>query len=333
MISRVFCNTSDAAKAAGEFSKGPAHFTSDETKQWWAKVLAHWPIVPVTRFAEGKLANGRPASEVDVNDLVSVTEFGSEPCAQGFVYNAGYQKQPTVRCGAAQAGDEIGFQLYWPADVTGKDKFYVERDVPYGIAWWNTATKSWDDIVDPTMTTQPSTMLTVPGKAKPQHLAAVRFKAPQPGAYRFQVGRGGNLATLMDLGWNAATDTHSAGHSFTFDGNGEGLTQRPTFIYIPEATRTLDLEVWDSAGNKFVTLYKALPPSKNSLSRKVDIGKRQTHRIELKPEETGTIAELSGNGFAFPYLYSVPTLWAKSPAQLLIPRAVAEADGLTIRKR
>jgi hypothetical protein len=333
MISRVFCNTSDAAKAAGEFSKGPAHFRAEETKQWWPKVLSHWPIVPVTRFAKGTLANGRAAAEVDVNDLVSVTEFGTEPCAQGLVYNAGYQKQPTVRCAAAQAGDEIGFQLYWPADVTGKDKFYVERDVPYGIERWNTATNSWDDIVDPTMTTQPSTRVTVPGKPKPQHLAAVRFKAPLPGTYRFQVGRGGNLATLIDLGWDPASDKHTGGHSFTFDGNSEGLTQRPTFIYIPKGTRTLDLEVWDSAGHKFVTLYKSLPPGKSGLSRKVDIGKRQTHRIELKPEETGAIAELSGNGFAFPYLYSVPMLWAKSPGQLLVPRAIAEADGLTIRSR
>jgi hypothetical protein len=269
---------------------------------------------------------------VDVNDLVAVEEFGTEACPQGFVYNAGYQKQPTVRCVAERAGEELGFQLYWPADVTGKDKFYVERDVAYGIAWWNAGTRTWDDIVDPTMTTQPSTMMTVPGKPKPQHVAAVRFKAPQPGTYRFQVGRGGNLGTLIDLGWNPADDTHTGGHSFTFDGNQEGLTQRPTYIYIPRGTRSLDLEVWDPAGNKFVTLHKSLPPHRGGISRKVDIGKRQTHRIELKPEETGTIAELSGNGFAFPYLYSVPMLWAKSPGQLLVPRAIAEADGLTVKK-
>jgi len=321
MISRVFFNTSDAAKAAGEFSQGPAHFTTDETAVWWPKVLAHWPIVPVTPFA----------NDVDVNDLVAVKEFGDAPCPQGFVYNAAYQKQATVRCVAAQAGDEIGFKLYWPADVTGKDHFYVARDVAYGIEWWNTKTKAWDELVDPTMTVQPSTEINLPGKRKEHHLAAVRYRAPQSGTYRFLIGRGGNLSTLTDLGWNPANDTHTGGHSFTLDGNSEGLTQRPTFIYIPKGTRSLDLEVWDSAGNKAVTLYKSLPPTRANISRKVDVSKRQTHCIKLKPEETGTIAELSGNGFAFPYLYSVPMLWAKSPGQLLVPRAVAKADGLTIR--
>jgi len=32
----------------------------------------------------------------------------------------------------------------------------------------------------------------------------------------------------------------------------------------------------------------------------------------------------------FPYLYSVPMLWAKSPPALLVPRKIAESDGLTI---
>lgn len=330
MISRVFLNTSDAAKAAGDFSKGPAHFTAAETAIWWPKVLAHWPVVPVTQFSEARLANGKPTREVDLNDLVAVKEFGDAPCPQGFLYNAAYQKQATVRSVARQAGDEIGFQLYWPADPTGKDHFYVARDVAYGIEWWNPKTKTWADLVDQTITVQPSTEINLPGKRKEHHLAAVRYKAPQPGTYRFLIGRGGNLSTLTDLGWNPIDDTHTSGHPFTFDGNSEGLTQRPTYIYIPKGTRSLDLEIWDSAGNKSVTLYKSLPPSRNGFSRKVDISKRQTHRIKLEAEETGTIAELSGNGFAFPYLYSVPMLWAKSPGQLVVPRAVAEADGLTI---
>jgi hypothetical protein len=51
-----------------------------------------------------------------------------------------------------------------------------------------------------------------------------------------------------------------------------------------------------------------------------------------------TIAESSGNGFLFPYLYSVPLLCSGLLWSALVevavevavePRAVAEADGLT----
>lgn len=332
MISRTIFQTSDAAKAAGEFSKGPAHFTAEETARWWAKVLEYWPVVPVTRFEETKLVNGRPAREVDLNDLVPVADFGREPCRQGFFYNAGYQKEATFRCAASRAGEEIGFQLYWPADPTGKDHFYSARDVPYGIARWNGTSKIWDELVDQTMTAQQSVEVQIPGQERRHHLVAVRYQAPVPGTYRFKVGRGGNLAILTDLSWNPAENKHTGGRSLTFDGNAEGLTQSPSYIYIPKGTRRLDLEVWDSAGGKSVTLYKALPPTRASISRKVDISKRQTHRIELKPEEAGTMAELGGNGFSFPYLYSVPLLWSKSPGQLLVPRAIAEADGLTVSR-
>jgi len=38
---------------------------------------------------------------------------------------------------------------------------------------------------------------------------------------------------------------------------------------------------------------------------------------------------IQSNGFAFSFLYSVPLYWAKSASQLLVPRAIAEADGLT----
>ena len=109
------------------------------------------------------------------------------------------------------------------------------------------------------------------------------------------------------------------------------MTQSPTYIYIPKGTRTLDLEVWDSYGAKTVTLHTSLPPTRANISRKVDVSARRTHRVPLKPEETGNLAVIHGNGFAFPYLYSIPLLWAKSPGQLLVPREIAIADGLTIR--
>ena len=46
----------------------------------------------------------------------------------------------------------------------------------------------------------------------------------------------------------------------------------------------------------------------------------------------GSLAMIQGDNFFFPFVYSVPTLWAKSPGALLVPRGIAEADGLTIVK-
>ena len=137
MIARTIFGTDDPAAAAGDFSKGPAHFTSAETAGWWAKLLDHWPLVTVSRFADATLANGKPANSVDLNDLVPVAAFGREPPTQAFLYNSGYQTPPTFLCAATQAGEEIGCQLYWPADPTGKDGYYIARDLPYGIGVWN----------------------------------------------------------------------------------------------------------------------------------------------------------------------------------------------------
>ncbi len=332
MIMRRIFNTNQAELAAGEYMHGPAHFTPAETDQWWPKILKQWPIVPVDRFADVKLADRRFGRDVDLNDLVAVTEFGNDPCRQAFLYNSGYMTPPAILTTASRADEEIGLQLYWPADVTGKDRYYIARDVPYGISRWNERRQRWDELVDKTMTAQPSDEVRIPGTNRERHhLAAIRFKAPSPGTYRFEIGRGGNLSYLTDLGWKSTDNQHTAGRSLTFDGNVVGLTQSSTWIYIPKGTPSLDLEVWDSNNRKFVTLYKSLPPGRKNVSRKVDVSQRKTHRIKLSPDETGTLAEISGNGFAFPYLYSVPMLWAKSPGQLLIPRAVAAADKLTPR--
>jgi len=75
-----------------------------------------------------------------------------------------------------------------------------------------------------------------------------------------------------------------------------------------------------------------LPARKPVLSRKIDIGEMKTYTIALQPGEAGTVAKMSSDGFLFPYLYSVPSLWAKCPGALLVPRGIAEADGLTIKR-
>lgn len=323
MIARRVFGTSDTKYAAADYVGTPARFTTEETAGWWPKILDHWPVVPVTKF---------DASNIDLNDLVAVEEFGDAPPLQGFIYNAGYMVPPTFLQTARETGEELGFQLTWPTRPSHpNDRYYLARDVPWGVSVWDPQAKSWESVVDITMTFQPSQEVQIPEKKVPSNHAAVRFSAPRAGTYRFEIGRGGNLASLTDLGWNVSEDAFTGGGSMTFDGNAIGLTQRPTYIYIPKGTKTLDLEVWDSSKRKIVTLYKSITPDRKTESRKVDVSERKTHRIELQPDETGTIAEIASNGFNFPYLYSVPQLWAKSPGQLLVPRAIAEADGLTIR--
>lgn len=338
MIARRIFQTSSAAVAAGNFVSQPAHFTAAETAVWWPRVLAHWPIVDVSRFTDATLQNGRPARELDLHDLVTVDEFGNDPCPQAFLYNSGYQKPPTFLTVASQPGEEIGFQIYWPADPTGRDGYYIARDLPCGISVRNPETRSWESLLDRTVFTQATREIQLPASDRSHHLAAVRFKVPRAGTYRFEIGYGGNLAFLTDLGFDPVTGRHIGGRALSFDCTAEALTQSPAYFYIPKGTRTLDLEVWDSYGVKTLTLYRRPPgksglgslvPNPASLSRTIEIGTRGTHRIPLDAAETGTLATISGNGFSFPYLYSVPLLWAKSPPQLLVPRDLATADGLT----
>lgn len=127
MIARRIFGTSDVAEAASDFSSGPAHFSFEETAAWWARVLGHWPLVTVTHFADATSADGTPARNVDLNDLVAVEEFGDEPVPQALLYNSGCQTPPTFLCVAEREGEQIGFQLYWPADPTGKDGYYIAR--------------------------------------------------------------------------------------------------------------------------------------------------------------------------------------------------------------
>jgi hypothetical protein len=77
-------------------------------------------------------------------------------------------------------------------------------------------------------------------------------------------------------------------------------------------------------------LYTTLPTNGSKPARSIDITTKGTLRVPLQPGEDGTVAVLQSDGFYFPFIYSVPFLWAKSPQALLVPRAVAQADGLTI---
>ena len=334
---RTFGHEGEAAAATdASFVQGPAHFTRDETASWWAKVLDHWKETPVSRFADATLADGRKVRDVDLNDLVCVQEFSETKKVQPFVYNSGYMKAPTILNVAVRPGQQLGFQLSWPRDPTGKDGYYISRNLRYGVDFWNPVTRAWDSLIDPSMTTQSSREIDTVFDGSKRHVAEVRFAAPSPGTYRFNFGQGGNLGYLAGLDFDLATgkfkpDEPGAGFSST--SNIDGLTQEPVYIYIPAGTRSLDLEVWDSYKQKTVTLYQSWRGQATlPASRVVDISARQTHRIALQKGEDGSLARIDSNGFAFPFLYSVPGYWSKSPHQLLVPKSIVNADGLTAVK-
>lgn len=162
----------------------------------------------------------------------------------------------------------------------------------------------------------------------------VDLKAPRAGTYRFDIGYGGNYAYLSSLGFDVTTGKYTSQQPFSYTGTVEGLTQSNAYFYIPRGTRSIDLEVWDNYKGKTLVLFKGGSPAmKPQESRRIEIGEQRTYVIPLLPGEDGTVAQILGNGFAFPFCYSIPFIWAKSPAALLVPRGVARADGLTIVDR
>jgi len=328
VVTRRFFNTISAAEAAGlEFTNGPAHYTQAETQACWTKVLDYWKWTSVTLFANAVLIDGTKGKDVDLNDLVPVKEFQCAIPDERYRYFSGYMKTPKFLQIARKPGDEIGFKLIWP--YSPNEVYYRQVDLDYGVDIWNSTKKAWDSFIDKSKTVQPSQQVELAGK--PYQLVEVRFKAPRRGTYRFDIGHGGNDSPLSSLDFDIQADkyTGNALHGFTMNNTPDSVTQSPVYIYLPKGTKTLDLEVWDAFGSKTVTFYKGLPAKGLSKLRTEDISAMGTHTVALQPGEDGTVAMIAGNGFAFPYLYSVPLLWAKSPCVLLVPRGIAKADGLT----
>ncbi len=334
MVANRLFKTHDMRKAAGEeFTSGPAHYTPEETAQWWANVLDFWKVTPVSDFADGTLANGKPARTVDVNDLVAVAQFKSPLADSPFIYNSGGQKNAAVLTRATKVGEEVGFKLFWPYNPT--DNNYREKSVPYGISRWDTASGNWQELVDKTMTSQQSVAV-MDKSGKIQQVVEAGYTAPEAGIYRIEVGYGGYLSQLATLNYDVAAGTYmpatNISQGMTFLDTQAGLTQSPTYIYIPKGTKSFDLEVWGPSGakNKKLVLQTGLPSAGMRATRTIEVGEAGTHTISLNPGEDGTIAVLQSNGFYFPFLYSVPMLWAKSPQALLVPKSIAQADGLTV---
>jgi len=312
-----------------DIRSGPAHFTPEETERWWKTLLDHWPEVEVTRFEDARLADGTLARGVDLNDLVRVKEFASLPAKERpFIFNSA-QAPPTRFLTVAGAGETIGFRFLWPAKDTAPN-FYGPREVPWGIDFWNAPLLRWEPVIDVTLTQQPSRLLEETFDGQPRHYVEVRHAAARSGTYRVEVGKGGLSCLLSSLGYDPAANAFSSRPAHTYPERPRGHTQEPVHLYLPRGTKRLDLEVWDSFNKKQLHLFRGINEKGLIPSRTVDISRRGTHRIVLEPGEDGNLARIGGNGFAVPVLYSVPNLWAKSAPELLVPRAIAKADGLTV---
>lgn len=307
---------------------GPAHYSPAETATWWKKILQQWPTVPVTYFADAILADRSRGRAVDLNDLVAISDFAAfADVGNPFVFNSIMQPNVALLT-TARAGEMIGATLSWPS----RDDlhFYGPKDVPYGIEFWDRKAKQWTPVVDVSFSTEASQVVAKTRDGKPRHAATIQYRATRTGTYRFEIGRGGLSALLTGPGFEVAAQRYESRRPFTFPGRTPGHTQDPAYFYLPRGTKTLDLETWDKTDRKNVEFLRYEPAKGLLVTRTVDISRRGTHRIPLLPNEGGTLARIAGNGFAFPLLYSVPQLWAKSPAELIIPRRIAQADRLRI---
>jgi hypothetical protein len=311
---------------------GPAHYTSAETEAWWSVVRDAWEQVPVTLFSDVTLADGTPASDVDLNDLVWTDELVAAGSAIGvpddrtFWFNSGYQETASLLVTAA-AGEPVGFSLSWTEDVARYPSVGIER--------WDAAAGAWEQLVDPVTTsvTPVPTFIGFPGATG--WGGAYSIDAPVAGTYRVEVGRGGNGAQVTGAGYDFATGTYATPRPCTFFKSQDGLTQyaaRPiVFVYVPRGVPSLDMELLNDQGGTAEIFTRGVVTGEAFTSREVTLGTRGTQVILLAAGEDGGIVAFTWNGFLFPVLYSVPQLWARSPAALLVPRAVAAADGLTPR--
>ncbi len=314
-----------------ELATGPAHYTPEETAAWWEKILAYWPQEEVISFADTTLANGRRGSEVDLNDLVAIPQFAQAPEEKNYVaYN--YQPGPLLNRQdarfytiATREGEEIGFRMVWPEELP-KRKPNSARDVAYGVSRWDAQAKEWRQEVDLTQTEVPATRVErEDGSA--WFVAEGRYKAPAAGTYLVEVGPGAVASRLTSLDYDLQRETArgTGGQTYAIPLEGSTLTPRLWYFYLPKGTRHLHLES-TSRGTITVELRKGLPGGEWSAGRRIQLRDWGVKRIALREGEDGSVAVLESK--AMPYLYSVPMLSAKTPAALLIPRAVAEADGL-----
>ena len=324
---------------------GSAHYTHKETQKLWGEVLSHWPYTKALNFKTTTLCNGKKAADVNLHDLVQIEEFQNvEPKTTGrIVYNAanGTGIRPEFFTYAYKKGQPIGFVAHWPRIARNIGRFY--KDTRYDLWHWNSKKNSWKQLVDAERSSVvPKKILNwKKGKNYPKEIfiSRVDIKAPAKGIYKFRMVWGGTLTDICGLDFNAKTgeSTGAQNTGFTYDFatpimiRGSNIVM---YFYIPKGTKSLDVEGWQLQSNSTLTLYKGFYWKTPDVSqREIKIERAvKTYIIPLEKGEGGTIAKFTQRSvFAIPYLYSVPNLYAFSPSALMVPRAIAKADGLTIR--
>jgi hypothetical protein len=293
------------------------------------KILAHWSVTAVNSLSDAVLANGVKVKDTDLNDLVAVKEFQGA----GTEMPAGVERNVTSFFTMAQkAGDEIGFRLFWPYILASRTN--SQRNVNFGLDYWNTRKKTWEPILDQAANGSLSKLVTR-ANGIPQQSIDVRMPATRPGVYRFTIAGAGSDTHLAGLNYDVAAGTYAGTMPMTYTFNKVSCSGAGrAYFYIPKGTKSLDLEVSVSdKADKTLVFYSGLPATGMKESRRIVVSGIGAHRIALQPGEDGSLAHIepaSGDTFYFPYLYSVPLLWARSSDTLLVPRAIAKADGLTI---
>ncbi|MAE64231.1 MAG: hypothetical protein CMJ18_08135 [Phycisphaeraceae bacterium] len=314
------------ADAAGDHAKGRAHYTHEETRRWWKKVLDHWPVQETASFADALLADGARGSTVDLHDLVRVRQFRADRddernVRDGLVFG---RRPVTFYTATSEVRPRLGFSLAWPwvrADRDGQ-----ERAIFYGAERWDDGAERWVSFVDQT-TTFVASQAVRENDGRSWQRARVLRDAAIPGTYRVQFGAGGSDARL-----EAMTTEQGGAMPMTFPFTRNPVAGNPRVVaYIPRNTSLLDLEIRHRSGVR-ITLFDGLP-GKGRKTRTVILDRPGLHRIELSPGEDGTVARMTqetGATLYIPYFHSIPNYWAMSPEALLVPRAVAAADRLTI---
>ncbi|MFA7335085.1 MAG: hypothetical protein WC130_12460, partial [Kiritimatiellia bacterium] len=315
-----------------------AHYEPAETAGWWANVRAHWPMSPINLFDDAVLANGTRGSTVDLNDLVGVQQFRTNAPAGYLTYHNTYLiPQPLTR--AQQAGDVIGFQVYWAATNSTVCR------LPYSVSRWDAAQQQWTNVwngyANSAFTTGAVFVTTADPAGRCQRVVA-RYTALVAGVYRFDLGAicALNKTSAMSLlNIRVSTlDYDLAGNTMSGASIPQGLTCNRrldmssgyTYFYIPKGTTSLDLESYYTLGYALIDLYTGLPGNGNwTPTRTVNVSAHGLYRIPLNPGEAGSVARLRKLADRYPEICSIPLLWAVSPSLLMVPRAIAVADGLT----
>ena len=333
-------------RAPIDYTAGPAHYTPEEVAQWWALVTAHWPYEPVSSWETATLSDGTATGDIDMNDLVAVADFigpsGWEPEQTSEVLHYSIWDTPgvEVRMVALAPGDDVGFQLLWPAyDPPESQEYWGRHDTTYAIDRWAAASHTWEPVgagvVRSIRVADDANTL-----ASDAWHVAVHHLAARAGTYRATLGYGG-IGLLATPDWDIASPYTSLA-----DARGPSFEQRlysdaqpsgsAVWVYLPKGVTSVDFEQLsaDASFEKTLTIYHGLPLTSDTPTRVIDISNPGTRRVALDPGEAGGLMrfDLGGASMAVPYFHSLPLVWARSPSALLVPRAIATADGLTLRR-